>query len=163
MLENERFVSAGEEYCDFDRRVPAPYMRGTFLLEKEAENAFITITALGFYDLYVNGARITKGILAPYISNPDQIVVYDRYDVKRYLRRGRNAVGLILGNGFSNGFGGFVWEFDKAPFRAAPKTAFAVEVNGEKIFQRKTRSKPRRRPFSSTNFARGRSTTRVWK
>lgn len=134
MLENERFVSAGEEYCDFDRRVPAPYMRGTFLLEKEAENAFITITALGFYDLYVNGARITKGILAPYISNPDQIVVYDRYDVKRYLRRGRNAVGLILGNGFSNGFGGFVWEFDKAPFRAAPKTAFAVEVNGEKIF-----------------------------
>lgn len=134
MLENERFVSAGEEYCDFDRRVPAPYMRGTFLLEKEAENAFITITALGFYDLYVNGARITKGILAPYISNPDQIVVYDRYDVKRYLRRGKNAVGLILGNGFSNGFGGFVWEFDKAPFRAAPKTAFAVEVNGEKIF-----------------------------
>ena len=126
MLENERFVSAGEEYCDFDRRVPAPYMRGTFLLEKEAENAFITITALGFYDLYVNGARITKGILAPYISNPDQIVVYDRYDVKRYLRRGKNAVGLILGNGFSNGFGGFVWEFDKAPFRAAPKTAFAV-------------------------------------
>lgn len=67
MLENERFVSAGEEYCDFDRRVPAPYMRGTFLLEKEAENAFITITALVF-TTFTSTARVSRKAFSRRIS-----------------------------------------------------------------------------------------------
>ena len=68
------FIAATEEYSDYNKRVPAPYIRGSFDLKKCPETAEITITALGFYDLYVNGTRITKGILAPYISNPVQEV-----------------------------------------------------------------------------------------
>lgn len=110
-------------------------MRGVFALgDENIENAKIRITALGFYDLYVNGTRVTKGILAPYISNPDQVVVYDEYDIAALLKKGKNAIGLILGNGFTNNYGGVPWDIHLAKFRAAPKTAFCVEVNGKEVF-----------------------------
>lgn len=128
------YVAATAEFSDFNKSVPAPYMRGSFELKKFPKKCEITITALGFYDLYINGERITKGILAPYICNPDQVVVYDVYNILPYLRRGKNTVGLILGNGFTNNFGGFPWDLEKASFRAAPKTAFCVEADGEQIF-----------------------------
>ena len=128
------FIAATKEFADYGREVPAPYLRGKFVLEKFPAAAKLTITALGFYDAYINGARITKGILAPYIGNPDQVVVYDEYDIRPYLREGENVLGLILGNGFANNFGGYVWDFDKASFRAAPKTAFRIEADGRQVF-----------------------------
>ena len=127
------FIAATEEYSDYNKRVPAPYIRGSFNLKKCPKAAEITITALGFYDLYVNGTRITKGILAPYISNPEQVVVYDNYDIVSYLHTGKNVIGVILGNGFTNNFGGAPWDFEKSSFRAAPKTAFCVELDGEEF------------------------------
>ena len=128
------FIAATREFADYDKIVPAPYMRAAFTLNKAPQSARISITALGFYDLYVNGTRITKGILAPYISNPDQLVVYDLYDVAPLLQKGKNVIGLLLGNGFSNNFGGISWDLEKAPFRAAPKTAFRVEADGKEVF-----------------------------
>ena len=128
------FIAATREFADYDKIVPAPYMRAAFTLTKAPQSARISITALGFYDLYVNGTRITKGILAPYISNPDQLVVYDLYDVAPLLQKGKNVIGLLLGNGFSNNFGGISWDLEKASFRAAPKTAFCVEADGKEVF-----------------------------
>ena len=113
-----RFIAATAEYSDYGRNVPAPYMRGSFTLESIPQTASFTVTALGFYDAYVNGTRVTKGIMAPYVSNPDGVVVFDRYDIRRLLRVGKNTIGLILGNGFTNAFGGFTWGFDKADFRS---------------------------------------------
>lgn len=129
-----RFKAATREFSDYDREVPAPFLRGTFCLEKPVKSAHIRITAVGFYDLYVNGTRITKGILAPYICNPDHFVVYDEYDIAPFVQCGKNAVGILLGNGFANAYGGFIWEFDKAPFRCAPKTAFCIEADGREVF-----------------------------
>ncbi len=129
-----RFIAATAEYSDYGRNVPAPYMRGSFTLESIPQTASFTVTALGFYDAYVNGTRVTKGIMAPYVSNPDGVVVFDRYDIRRLLRVGKNTIGLILGNGFTNAFGGFTWGFDKADFRAAPKTSFCVTADGSEIF-----------------------------
>ena len=53
-----RFIKATEEICDFDRPVPAPYIRKTFTLETEPQQAEITICGLGFYELYINGKNI---------------------------------------------------------------------------------------------------------
>ena len=61
-------------------------------------------SGLGIYELYVNGTRITKGLLAPYISNPDDILYYDRYDVKPLLKTGRNVIAILLGNGMRNAY-----------------------------------------------------------
>ena len=86
------------------------------------------ICGLGFYELFINGKRVTKGALAPYISNPDHIIYYDCYDIKDELAAGENAVGVCLGNGFQNNPGGYVWEFDKARWRSAPQVALRLSV-----------------------------------
>ena len=133
---SERFIKASLDMCDFDHHVPAPYLRKTFVLDMEPKRAEITICGLGFYELYVNGKNITKGPLAPYISNPDDVCYYDRYDLSGLLKKGKNALGIILGNGFRNAFGGFVWDFDKASCRGVPTAALCLEAaDGEKAFE----------------------------
>ena len=92
------FVSATQEYSTYTKHIPAPIFRRSFLLKKAPEKAAIRIAGLGFYELFVNGRRLTKGLLAPYISNPDDIVYFDEYEV--VLNKGENVIGVMLGNGF---------------------------------------------------------------
>ncbi len=133
MLLSKKFIAANYDVADFTNVVPAPYLRKTFNLDFTPESAGITICGLGFYELYINGVNITKGALAPYISNPDDICYYDNYDVKSYLKTGKNAIGVVLGNGFRNSFGGFVWDFEKADCRGAVCLALSFEAkSGDK-------------------------------
>lgn len=129
---SEKFIKSGNELCDFDNHVPAPYLRKTFELEFCPKKAEITICGLGFYELYINGKDITKGPLAPYISNPDDYCYYDNYDITKLLSKGKNAIGIILGNGMRNAFGGFVWDFDKAASRGNVCTSLCLEASDEK-------------------------------
>ena len=69
-----QFIHAGPAYSTLTEYVPAPYLRKSFRLEVLPEKAELLICGLGFYELYVNGRRITKGLLSPYISNPDDII-----------------------------------------------------------------------------------------
>ena len=117
------FIQASYEFNTFERHVPSPCFRKVFDVEKIA-NAKLTIGVCGFYELYLNGERCTKGMLAPYISNPDHMVYYDCYDLS--LKKGKNVLAIQLGNGFKNNIGGYIWEFDKASFRGAP--CFALEL-----------------------------------
>jgi len=134
MVENKRkdfpmkFIRATEDYCTLESSVPAPYFRKTFIVEKEISTASLVICGLGFYDLWVNGKRITKGALAPYISSPDDMLYYDEYDVLPILNKGKNVIAVCLGNGHQNGFGGYIWDFDKARWRGAPQLALRLEM-----------------------------------
>ncbi|MBQ8431891.1 MAG: family 78 glycoside hydrolase catalytic domain [Clostridia bacterium] len=130
---NKRFIKATEEWCSFDHHVPAPYLRKSFTLDFVPEKAEISICGLGFYVLYINGVNVTKGMLAPYISNVDHYCYYDTYDIKKHLRQGENVIGIWLGNGFMNPFGGAVWDFDQVDWLGAPRVALeCVITDGEK-------------------------------
>lgn len=122
-----KFISAGRAYSTFTEMIPAPYLRRSFELKENVQSASITICGLGFYELYVNGERITKGLLAPYISNPDDILYYDTYNVAPLLRSGMNTIGILLGNGMLNCPGGDIWDFQLARYRSAPKVALSFE------------------------------------
>ena len=119
----KRFICASLTCCDFAHRVAAPYLRRAFDLNFTPEAADLKICGLGFYRLWINGREITKGCFAPYISNPDDRMYFDTYDLTPCLQPGENVLGVLLGNGFQNDFGGAVWDFDKAPWRSAPKLA----------------------------------------
>lgn len=123
-----KFICAGYDYTTYTSHVPAPYFRKAFEIDGEVKKSVITLTGLGFYELYVNGQRLTKGILAPYISNPDDLVYYDEYDITECLVPGKNVLGIMLGNGMQNAPGGQIWDFDIAAFRGAPRTAFCVST-----------------------------------
>lgn len=120
-----KFFKATEEMNTYEKHVNAPYIRKSFV-SAEFDKAYITVSGLGFYKLFVNGKNITKGLLAPYISNPDDVVYYDKYDITELIKDGKNAVGLILGNGMMNAPGGRVWDFDIAPFRNVPCFAMCI-------------------------------------
>ena len=97
-----RFIKATDKYCSLADHVAAPIFRRTFVNDRMPVSARLDIAVSGFYELYVNGENITSGFLAPYISNPDHVVYADSYDLTHYLRVGKNAVAVILGNGFAN-------------------------------------------------------------
>ena len=131
----DNFVSATLERTSFEKHVPAPLFRLNFpveTVEKEEIKAEIIVTGLGFYRLWINGQDITKGYLAPYISNPDDFVYFDKYNLKPYIQQGENVVGLMLGNGFQNNID-TVWDFDEAKHNAAPMMALHLQV-GNKMY-----------------------------
>ncbi len=129
MVFSKDFIAATERYGTYTDHVAAPYLRRTFTVGAGLRCAEITICGLGFYRLFINGKEITKGLLAPYVSNPDDLLYYDHYDLSSLLEEGENAVGILLGNGILNSIGGGVWAFDKADFRSAPKVALALELS----------------------------------
>ena len=130
-----QFISAGRDFTTLTRNIPAPYLRKSFSLPAKPEKAELLVCGLGFYELYVNGQRITKGALAPYISNPDHLLYYDQYDLTDLLTEGENVVGLWLGNGMLNCPGGYVWDFEKARFRSAPMAALRLDINEKTLFE----------------------------
>ena len=127
----KQFICADQKLCDTKQHVPAPALRRSFTLDFLPTAAHLEICGLGFYALFVNGQEITKGPLAPYISNPDHFCYTDSYDIVPYLREGENVIGVLLGNGFRNPFGGFVWDFDRVPWRGVPILALELQITGE--------------------------------
>lgn len=121
-----KFIQATREYNTFEKNVPAPYIRKTFI-SKVNTTAKVLIAVCGFYELYINGEKYNKGIMAPYICNTDDYIYFDEYDVP--IDEGENVIGIILGNGFQNNPGGYVWDFDKTSFRSAPMMSLRLEYS----------------------------------
>ena len=119
----EKFVCASNECASYEKPVAAPVFRKSFTADS-AENAKLTIGCTGFYDLYLNGEKITDGYLKPYISNPEQVIFYNRYDLSDKIRIGENVICVILGNGYANPIGGAVWEHGR---NHKKPPAFALE------------------------------------
>lgn len=124
----KNFIAATREYATFEQPVPAPYLRRSFTLTGPVQEMEFLICGLGFYELYINGTEITRGRFAPYISNPDHYLYYDRYDLAPHLQEGENVIGICLGNGLQNNPGGYIWDFDKAAWRGAPRVAFSLRA-----------------------------------
>ena len=81
MILSDKFISATEKYAGYLRRVPAPWFKKDISFKGDVKKAAITVCGLGFYEMYLDGRKITKGRLCPYISNPDQVMFYDDYDI----------------------------------------------------------------------------------
>ena len=126
----DKFIKATNEYTDKEHAIPAPYVRKSFSLDFTPASARLFIVSSGFYELYLNGENVTKGFLAPYISNPGDMLCYDEYDLTGLLKKGKNAIGIILGNGFANQTV-TSWNFDKASFRAPLCVSLTLEASGE--------------------------------
>lgn len=128
MLLSDKFICSGVRTGSQSRPIPAPLFKKEINIDGDIEKAEITVSALGFYELWLNDKKITRGRLCPYITNSDDAVFYDNYDITDDLPSGINVLEFLVGNGMQNCCGGYIWDFDKAAFRSAPKLAFAVEI-----------------------------------
>lgn len=95
-----------------DWKATAPLSRQSIWLKKDVklgkgiQKATIQIAGLGFYELSLNGAKVSDAIFAPLWSDYDKTVFYNTYDVTSLLRKGKNQLCVLLGNGFYNEQGG---------------------------------------------------------
>lgn len=99
---------------------PAPMFRKEFSVEKSVEKAVAFVTGLGYFEFFLNGQKVGDDVLVPnqtnYGKRPALInegiplednfreykVMYLAYDIKNQLKKGKNAAGSMLGNGFYN-------------------------------------------------------------
>lgn len=85
----------------------ARYFRKTFAAhDKKIKRAHLYTTALGIYQLFVNGWRITEDYLSPGWTDYRKRVYYRTYDVTDRLQNGDNAIGAILADGWYAGYVG---------------------------------------------------------
>ena len=89
----------GDLHTSDDRRLPARWLRKEFTLEKKVARATAYLSGLGLSELYVNGKKIGTDVLSPALSEYSKRIFYITHDVTDALRKGRNAVGVVLGNG----------------------------------------------------------------
>ncbi len=107
---------------------PSPFFRKTFAVEKPVARARAYICGLGYYELYLNGAKVGDHVLDPAFTRYDRRALYVTYDITDQLKQGPNAAGVILGNGWYNMHTRAVWDFDKAPWRNRPAMLCRIEV-----------------------------------
>ena len=81
-------------------------LRKEFTVTKDIKRAVIYICGLGAAELSLNGIKIGDSVLDPGWTNYRKTCLYTTYDVTAQLARGRNAVGVMLGNGMYNVQGG---------------------------------------------------------
>ena len=86
---------------------PPSYLRTTFHVGKPIKRATLYATALGIFDVHLNGQRVTDDYFNPGWTDYTKRV-YDRaFDVTDQVRAGDNALGAILADGWYSGYVGF--------------------------------------------------------
>lgn len=105
---------------------PAPYFRKVFDAPKKIKSARAYLAVAGLYELYLNGRKIGNHRLDPMYTRFDRRTLYVAYDVTKQLQSGKNAIGVILGNGWYNHQSTAVWDFHKASWRGRP--AFCLDL-----------------------------------
>lgn len=107
---------------------PAPYFRKIFSVNKKIISARAYIAVAGLYELYINGQQIGDHRLDPMYTRFDRRNLYVTYDVTGQLRQGKNAIGVLLGNGWYNHQSTAVWYFHEAPWRARPSFCMDLRI-----------------------------------
>lgn len=79
---------------------PPPHLRRGFDLPGPAVSARLYVTALGIYDVQINGRAAHDAVFAPGRTEYRKRVPYHAYDVTALLRPGPNVIGAILGDGW---------------------------------------------------------------
>ena len=85
----------------------AQWIGGQGLLRKEIQipgtvrRARAYVTALGYYELRINGEKVGQNVLDPGWTTFEKRHLYTTYDVTAQLKQGPNAIGVMLGNGWA--------------------------------------------------------------
>lgn len=83
--------------------VAATMLRKRFTLATRPVRAIIYATALGVYELRINGQRVGDHVLAPEFTDYHTRTQYQAYDVTPLLHAGNNVIGALLGDGWYAG------------------------------------------------------------
>ncbi|MCL5098112.1 MAG: family 78 glycoside hydrolase catalytic domain [Candidatus Omnitrophica bacterium] len=106
----------------------AVLLRKEINLDKSVKRAIATFCGLGYSELYINGRKIGDHVLDPGFTDFSKRDLYLTYDVSDFLRRGQNAIGVVLGGGWYNLATPDLFGFERAPWTTPPKLLFQLAL-----------------------------------
>ncbi|MGB0742990.1 MAG: family 78 glycoside hydrolase catalytic domain [Opitutales bacterium] len=86
---------------------PARYYRSTFEPRKPITSAIAHASALGIYELHLNGKKVGDAFFAPGWTNYRMRAYYNSYDLTPLLQNGENAIGAVVADGWYAGYVGY--------------------------------------------------------
>lgn len=107
---------------------PVPRLTKEFALEKPVKSARLYATALGLYQLELNGARVGDHELAPGWTDYRYSLRFQTFDVTAQLQAGANQWTAYLGDGWAVGRVG--WD-PRGVYRDSPAMLAQLEVEYE--------------------------------
>ncbi len=105
--------------------VPAPLLRREFDLDRPVEAARLHVTALGLFEVWINGTRVGNDLLAPGWTDYRKRIPVHTCDVTHLLVRGRNCAGAMLGDGWATGH---IGPCDRQGYADRPRLLFQLEL-----------------------------------
>ena len=104
---------------------PCPYFRREFVLRKNVSRAVLYVTARGLFEARINGRRAGDDHFVPGWTDFRKQIQYLSYDVTPFLRKGKNAVGAILGDGW---YCGYLSGRRRNTYGKRPELLFQLEI-----------------------------------
>jgi alpha-L-rhamnosidase len=88
-----------------------PMLRTEFEAEKRVEAARLYVTARGIYEVFINGEKVGSDYYNPGQTQYNKSHMYQVYDVTDMIRRGTNAIGAMMSEGWWSGLLSFgsIW------------------------------------------------------
>ncbi|MBN2131326.1 MAG: family 78 glycoside hydrolase catalytic domain [Sedimentisphaerales bacterium] len=105
---------------------PAQFLRSRFVLEKPVKRATLYASALGNYELHLNGRSVSDAYFSPGWTDYNIRVYYNTYDVTESVKPGFNALGAILADGWYSGHIG--WGRKRDHYGQNPRFAAQLHV-----------------------------------
>ncbi len=91
-------VTSGELFLP-----PVQFLRKSFVVEKPVQRATVYASALGNYELYLNGRQVGDAYFTPGWTDYHVRVCYNTFEVTDDLKKGFNALGGLLADGWYSG------------------------------------------------------------
>lgn len=100
------------------KSTPVRYLRTTFELNAAPVSAHLYVTALGIFEAHLNGGKVGADVLTPGWTDYRRRVESLAYDVTAQVAAGRNALGLLLADGWYAGK--LVWHRQRRLYGPTP-------------------------------------------
>lgn len=127
---NAKYIKAQKVHSDYTFDDPIPFFRREFVIDEDVKAAEIFVQSPGFASYFINGVNVTDNIFISATSDYKKILWYDHFDVAHLLKKGKNVIAVMAGNGFFNEPFHTVWEFHDAYWRDAPQFILSLHING---------------------------------
>ena len=75
-------------------------LQKTFELTESHPTTFLHVNSLGYHEAYVNGQKVSDGVLAPAVSQMNKRSLILTYDISQLLKKGKNNIVLWIGSGW---------------------------------------------------------------
>jgi len=105
--------------------LPAAMLRKGFRVDRPVRRATAYATALGLYELRLNGKRVGQQVLAPEWTSYRRRVQYQVYDVTALLQPGENVVAALLGEGW---YAGRLMVVGRFAYGTTPRFLLQLEI-----------------------------------